>query len=240
MGPEKPRGVHEAPDVNYQKHYSTIMLRARLRVRSRAAYYERHHVVPRCMGGKDNKENLVLLSAREHFVAHQLLAKMHPWHCGLQLAVAAMSWGLGRRLNNRRYEWVRRRSAKVQAAVCKARFTGVPKSEAQKKKMSDSGKGRKMSAEARVKLSRARRGVRPSLRNMRNRAAKLRELSLSRPNFSTGEAPILGVCEVRPGRFRWTLGVRYTGRVMTKSGFPTAEAAASARDAVLAQMGHLA
>lgn len=39
-------------------------------------YYERHHIVPRCMGGTDDLSNLALLTAREHYLAHWLLVKM--------------------------------------------------------------------------------------------------------------------------------------------------------------------
>ena len=41
-------------------------------------YHERHHIVPRCMGGADDKENLIDLFAREHFEAHRLLALENP------------------------------------------------------------------------------------------------------------------------------------------------------------------
>lgn len=37
---------------------------------------ETHHIVPKCMGGSNDKENLVNLTAREHFVAHKLLYKI--------------------------------------------------------------------------------------------------------------------------------------------------------------------
>lgn len=36
---------------------------------------EEHHIIPRSLGGADTSENLVLLTAREHFIAHLLLAK---------------------------------------------------------------------------------------------------------------------------------------------------------------------
>lgn len=39
-------------------------------------YYEKHHIVPKCLGGLDNPENLVKLTARQHFIAHLLLTKM--------------------------------------------------------------------------------------------------------------------------------------------------------------------
>lgn len=39
-------------------------------------YTERHHIVPRSLGGDDSDSNLVRLTAREHFVVHWLLTKM--------------------------------------------------------------------------------------------------------------------------------------------------------------------
>ena len=41
-----------------------------------ATYFERHHIIPRSLGGANTKDNLVQLSARQHFVAHLLLTKM--------------------------------------------------------------------------------------------------------------------------------------------------------------------
>lgn len=40
-------------------------------------YFETHHIVPRCLGGNDDRTNLVELTAREHFVCHWLLTKIH-------------------------------------------------------------------------------------------------------------------------------------------------------------------
>lgn len=41
-------------------------------------YHEKHHVLPRCMGGTNDKENLIHLFAKEHFEAHRLLALENP------------------------------------------------------------------------------------------------------------------------------------------------------------------
>ena len=43
---------------------------------SRWIYYEQHHIIPKCFNGPDIAGNLVLLTAREHFVIHWLLTKM--------------------------------------------------------------------------------------------------------------------------------------------------------------------
>lgn len=39
-------------------------------------YVERHHIVPKSLGGSNKKENIVALTAREHFICHRLLIKM--------------------------------------------------------------------------------------------------------------------------------------------------------------------
>lgn len=41
-------------------------------------YYERHHIIPKCLGGTDDKNNLIDLYAREHFIAHKLLVEENP------------------------------------------------------------------------------------------------------------------------------------------------------------------
>lgn len=41
-------------------------------------YHECHHIEPRCMGGTNDEENLIDLFAREHFIAHRMLALENP------------------------------------------------------------------------------------------------------------------------------------------------------------------
>ena len=41
-------------------------------------YHERHHILPKCMGGSDDADNLIDLYAREHYEAHKLLALENP------------------------------------------------------------------------------------------------------------------------------------------------------------------
>lgn len=67
--------------------YARLVERARSRVAPSPC--EWHHVLPRCMGGEGTEE--VALTLREHFIAHRLLAKMHPGHAGLAYAVYSMS-----------------------------------------------------------------------------------------------------------------------------------------------------
>lgn len=53
--------------------------------------YETHHIIPRCMGGTNDEDNLVLLTIREHYVAHKLLYRIHPEVSGLLKAILVMS-----------------------------------------------------------------------------------------------------------------------------------------------------
>ncbi len=43
-------------------------------------YYENHHIIPRCIGGKDDEDNLVLLTAKEHYICHKLLTFIYHDH----------------------------------------------------------------------------------------------------------------------------------------------------------------
>jgi hypothetical protein len=45
----------------------------RLDLKKNGEYFENHHIVPKCKGGSNDKSNLVLLTSREHFLAHKLL-----------------------------------------------------------------------------------------------------------------------------------------------------------------------
>ena len=59
----------------YNFWYTSITENARTRVLT--GYVESHHIIPVSLGGSNNKENLVDLTAREHFICHWLLTKLH-------------------------------------------------------------------------------------------------------------------------------------------------------------------
>jgi hypothetical protein len=58
----------------YSKLYYNITANAKQRIVE--GYTELHHIIPQSMGGNNEKENLVELTAREHFICHWLLVKM--------------------------------------------------------------------------------------------------------------------------------------------------------------------
>jgi hypothetical protein len=60
----------------YTQCYYNIVDRAK--ARSMVGYFERHHIIPKSLGGSNDASNLVALTAREHFICHWLLTKMLP------------------------------------------------------------------------------------------------------------------------------------------------------------------
>ena len=73
--------------MNYLRIYNELVARAQNKTNT---CVERHHIVPKCMGGTDKKSNIVKLSPEEHFFAHILLVKIYPETPGLILAVNRM------------------------------------------------------------------------------------------------------------------------------------------------------
>lgn len=97
--------------MNYEKIYNNIIDRAKIRVADRDTYYEQHHIVPRCLNGTDDKENLVLLTGSEHRTAHLCLVKMYPGHHGLVKAAMMMDACASKthkRSKSKQYAWLKK------------------------------------------------------------------------------------------------------------------------------------
>jgi len=92
--------------MNYKKIYESLIERGKTRILDQ--YTENHHIIPRCMGGSDDQDNLVRLTPEEHYVAHQLLVKIYPENYSLAKAAAMM---VSNRPSNKLYGWLRRRFA---------------------------------------------------------------------------------------------------------------------------------
>ncbi len=75
--------------MNYRERYDKLIESAVGRWPTRKSapcYVEKHHILPKCMGGDNSKDNLVFLTAQEHYEAHRLLAMAYPEERGLQFA----------------------------------------------------------------------------------------------------------------------------------------------------------
>lgn len=155
--------------MNYQDHYNRLIDRAR--ARSIEGYTEQHHIVPRCMGGTDDSENLVKLTAEEHFVAHQLLVKIYSDVKGLAFACMKMCgnpWG--KRPNARIYGWLRKKHSEDTSK----RLIG-----------NKHGAGRIQSAEERSMRSLALKGRKKSAAHNSNVQIALKAFRLNNPDFKS-------------------------------------------------------
>ena len=61
--------------MNYRKIYNSIISKRKLHVAD--GYCEKHHIIPKSLGGTDDNYNTVSLTAREHFICHYLLSKIY-------------------------------------------------------------------------------------------------------------------------------------------------------------------
>ena len=144
------------------------------------AYTEKHHIVPKCMGGTDAKENIVRLLASDHITVHILLTIMYPDNQSLLFSAMSMTkcfseYTKGRKLAIESVDV--EVAAKLREKYSKSRIgmkfseehrkhiseakKGIklpPFTEEHKRKMSEALKGRVMSKEARQKISIAGKG----------------------------------------------------------------------------------
>jgi len=77
--------------MNYELVYKNLVLTRINRGLKEGEYYERHHIKPECIGGDNGIDNLVTLTAREHYLAHWLLVKIYPHEWRLRFAFYQMS-----------------------------------------------------------------------------------------------------------------------------------------------------
>lgn len=103
-------------NTKYTRCYFSIVERANNRPKE--GYTESHHIIPKCMGGDNNKSNLVRLTAREHFICHQLLVKMvDPSHKSKLALAATKMWQKGKnqerdyRFTSKTYETLKKEAS---------------------------------------------------------------------------------------------------------------------------------
>ena len=122
----------------YQEFIQNI-LNTRGRFNCGNEYHERHHIIPKCLGGSNEEENLIDLFAKEHFIAHKLLAQENPDNNSLVFAWTCMAFP-----NNnvqKRYEATPEEYEEAKKAISKA-MSGRTVSDETKKKQSNIAKER--------------------------------------------------------------------------------------------------
>jgi hypothetical protein len=140
--------------MNYQKIYEQLTSKNMI-----ADYTEKHHIIPKCLGGSDELENIVCLTPEAHYVAHQLLVKIYPNNHKIIKAAHMMTVG---RNTNKTYGWLKRKH-----------------SESMKQRPSNR-KGVKLSAETRSKMSASRRKRKVDPAQLANTRLKLSNIAKQR------------------------------------------------------------
>lgn len=136
--------------MDYRQIYNNLIIKALLENRTKLkkdddmyVYYEKHHILPKCLGGSNNKNNLVLLTANEHFVAHQLLVKIYNNENSIRYALLCMLRNNSKQIrNNKEYEWIRKTRRNIKL------------SEEQKLHLSKINLGKKLSDDHKTSISR--------------------------------------------------------------------------------------
>lgn len=128
----------------YTKIYYNIVDRAKSRNLSKHTYTEKHHIIPRSLGGSNSKNNLVNLTAREHRLCHLLLPKM------------TMSEEHTRKMWYAAWMILRVENQGQQRSISTGKFYELAKIEFAKS-MSKLHKGKILSEETRKKMSVSRR-----------------------------------------------------------------------------------
>lgn len=170
--------------MDYQKIYNNLIIKRQKSI-LRDCYFEKHHIIPKCLGGSNKKENIVKLTPEEHFLAHQLLVKIYPDHKGLKYALYMMTKAPnGRRQSNKLYGWIKRdyiknrpqsrgSTGKILSPEHKKRLLeanlGSKKSEETKRKISNTKKGVKMTPEALTSIREKRKNHPTWLNSQRNK-----------------------------------------------------------------------
>ena len=178
--------------MNYASHYcALISKRLKNPLTKSDCYVERHHIIPKSEGGKDEPDNLVNLTAREHYIAHLLLARIYDdykmW-CAAQMMFNGHNHEHKFKFNSHLYEAVRKVYAKHLSSMMKGRKI----SEESKRKISEALRGKKLSEETRRKMGLSQKGRKHSDETKRkiSEAHKMSELHKGKTYWNNGEVEV--------------------------------------------------
>lgn len=114
-------------ETKYARWYLSLIDKALLR-NTNNDYTETHHIIPKSLGGTNKKDNLVKLTAKEHYIAHLLLMKCYDDKLAKQKMCAAFLYMskarnqyTGHRYTSNLYEYHKRIKTKIR----KERMSGA-------------------------------------------------------------------------------------------------------------------
>lgn len=132
-------------------------------------YYEQHHIIPKSLGGNNTDNNLVKLSAREHFICHWLLTKMvnntkhqyQMWNAFSCMLYRENPYQQRHKISSRIFENIKKANRHIKSKKMLGEnnpmFNKTHTAEA-RKKISEAHKGKKHSAASRKRMSEVHKG----------------------------------------------------------------------------------
>ena len=142
-------------DNKYTRWYCSIIDRAR--ARNLDDYTETHHVIPKSLGGSNSSDNLVNLSAREHYICHLLLVKMTSGQDYQKMLYAYMIMSGRKIYRARQYQLFRTEYAIVNSALRSGEGNGM--FGADRKGKNNTFFGRNHTEESKQLISKKKTGV---------------------------------------------------------------------------------
>lgn len=146
----------------YSLCYFNIIAQAKARTLPDNSYVERHHIVPKSLGGSNEASNIVRLTAREHLICHMLLVRMTSGKEKSKMACAAWRMVFNCK-THQRYKVNARVYESIRSAMAESKkgSSGRKHTEETKQKIGNSklGKERNITPEWRDKIIRSNTGV---------------------------------------------------------------------------------
>lgn len=156
--------------MTYASIYCSLISKRLKNPLTQDEYCELHHIIPKSEGGTNERDNLIRLSAREHYIAHLLLAKIYK-DKKMYAAIIFMRSGLYKwrqfNINSHLYEKVRKHCSVLMSGQNNHNYHKVFSKET-RRKISESRKrfsgdkhplfGKHHSDETKIKISMALKG----------------------------------------------------------------------------------
>jgi hypothetical protein len=151
----------------YEKWYNQITQNGKT---SKAEGDERHHILPRSLGGSDDSQNIAFITPREHFICHWLLTKIYPvgeehWKMvnafRMMRAENSNQKRYATKITARVYENLKKEYSKLQSERVVGEnnpMYGKTHTEEARRAISEKNTGKKLSQEQRAKQVKAQTG----------------------------------------------------------------------------------
>jgi hypothetical protein len=190
--------------MNYLKVYCNLIRKAENRTPPEG-YTEKHHTFPKSIYGKNNR--LVILTGREHYIAHALLERIYMKRYGLKdqrtikMVFANNLMKKTKYWNSYLYEFTKKRLSEVM--LNNKRRLNHPHTEETKRKISESNKGKTLSKEHILKISENQKGEKNNMYGKTHSKEARKKISQSQKGKTLTKEHIQKLIESNTGR-KWT------------------------------------